>query len=290
MLKYFQTASDNIKMQSIITFISIVTSTLTFFLLSCFLSFALLSNYLLNFLESKAQITVYFQDTATEEHILDTKKKLVELDFVTDVAYTSKEEALNIFLDLYETEPLLVESVDVGIFPASLDVRVRDIADLDKTSEVLKEVDHIEEISYFKEALDQFKSWSNGIKYVGSVLVSALLLISFLVILLVTGITIRDRSEEIRIMKLLGATDSYIQGPFFAQTVLISLISSLFSVIMFMGLLPFVEPFVRQQFSTIPIPPVGFLTVLYIFAIQFAVNLFISFSGTLVAVKKYMNL
>lgn len=290
MLRYFQTASDNIKMQSIITFISIVTSTLTFFLLSCFLSFALLSNYLLNFLESKAQITVYFQDTATEEHILDTKKKLVELDFVTDVAYTSKEEALNIFLDLYETEPLLVESVDVGIFPASLDVRVRDIADLDKTSEVLKEVDHIEEISYFKEALDQFKSWSNGIKYVGSVLVSALLLISFLVILLVTGITIRDKSEEIRIMKLLGATDSYIQGPFFAQTVLISLISSLFSVIMFMGLLPFVEPFVRQQFSTIPIPPVGFLTVLYIFAIQFAVNLFISFSGTLVAVKKYMNL
>lgn len=290
MLRYFQTASDNIKMQSIITFISIVTSTLTFFLLSCFLSFALLSNYLLNFLESKAQITVYFQDTATEEHILDTKKKLVELDFVTDVAYTSKEEALNIFLDLYETEPLLVESVDVGIFPASLDVRVRDIADLDKTSEVLKDVDHIEEISYFKEALDQFKSWSNGIKYVGSVLVSALLLISFLVILLVTGITIRDKSEEIRIMKLLGATDSYIQGPFFAQTVLISLISSLFSVIMFMGLLPFVEPFVRQQFSTIPIPPVGFLTVLYIFAIQFAVNLFISFSGTLVAVKKYMNL
>lgn len=290
MLRYFQTASDNIKMQSIITFISIVTSTLTFFLLSCFLSFALLSNYLLNFLESKAQITVYFQDTATEGHILDTKKKLVELDFVTDVAYTSKEEALNIFLDLYETEPLLVESVDVGIFPASLDVRVRDIADLDKTSEVLKEVDHIEEISYFKEALDQFKSWSNGIKYVGSVLVSALLLISFLVILLVTGITIRDKSEEIRIMKLLGATDSYIQGPFFAQTVLISLISSLFSVIMFMGLLPFVEPFVRQQFSTIPIPPVGFLTVIYIFAIQFAVNLFISFSGTLVAVKKYMNL
>lgn len=290
MRRYFQTASDNIKMQSVITFISIVTSTLTFFLLSCFLSFALLSNYLLNFLESKAQITVYFQDTASEEHILDTKKKLVELDFVTDVSYTSKEEALKIFLDLYETEPLLIESVDVGIFPASLDVRVRDIADLDKTSTVLKEVDHIEEISYFKEALDQFKSWSNGIKYVGSVLVSALLLISFLVILLVTGITIRDKSEEIRVMRLLGATNSYIQGPFFAQTILISLISSLFSVIMFMGLLPFVEPFVRQQFSTIPIPPVDFLIVLYIFIIQFVVNLIISFSGTLVAVKKYMNL
>lgn len=290
MRSYFKTAAENLKMQSVITFVSLITSTLTFFMLSCFLSFALLSNYLLNFLESKAQITVYFQDSATEEHILEVKTKLLDQDFVSDVSYTSKEDALKIFLNLYETEPLLVENVDVGIFPASLDVRVKDISDLDKASEFLKDTEQIEEISYFKEALDQFKSWSNGIKYVGSILVSALLIISFLVMLLVTGITIRDKSEEIRVMRLLGATNWYIQGPFFAQTLLVSLISSLFSVVLFMGLLPFVEPFVRQQFSTIPIPSVSLLTILYIFVIQFTINLFISFTGTLLAVKKYMNL
>jgi len=71
MRRYFKTASDNLKMQSVITFVSLITSTLTFFMLSCFLSFALLSNYLLNFLESKAQITVYFQDSASQDHILD---------------------------------------------------------------------------------------------------------------------------------------------------------------------------------------------------------------------------
>ena len=147
MRRYFKTASDNLKMQSVITFVSLITSTLTFFMLSCFLSFALLSNYLLNFLESKAQITVYFQDSASQDHILDVKKQLLDQDFVSDVSYTSKEEALNIFLNLYESEPLLTENVDVGIFPASLDVRVKDISDLDKASEFLKNTDEIEEIS-----------------------------------------------------------------------------------------------------------------------------------------------
>lgn len=289
MTRSFKHAKKTMQLQSVITFVSIIVSTLTFFLVTVFVVFALMSNSILSYLESRAQLTAYFQDTVDEEYILSIKKELTEMPEVTDVTYTSKEQALQIFLNLYESEPLLTEDVDAGIFPASLDVRVKDINDLDKISKILKEKDGVEEISFFKEALERFKSWSNGVKYIGLSLVSSMLFVSFLIILVVTGISIRDKSEEIRIMRLLGATNGYIQGPFFIQSIIISFISSVFSLILFMGIVPFIEPFILQRFTGIPVPTASFLNLLMIFCVIFGVNLFLSLLGTFVAVKKYMN-
>lgn len=290
MTRSFKHAKKTMQLQSVITFVSIVVSTLTFFLVTVFVVFALMSNSILSYLESRAQLTAYFQDTVDEEYILSIKKDLSAMSEVTDVTYTSKDQALQIFLNLYESEPLLTEDVDAGIFPASLDVRVKDINDLDKISKILKDKDGVEEISFFKEALEKFKSWSNGVKYIGLALVSSMLFVSFLIILVVTGISIRDKSDEIRIMRLLGATNGYIQGPFFVQSVIISFISSIFSLILFMGIVPFIEPFVLQRFTGIPIPTANFLNLLLVFAVIFGANLFLSLLGTFVAVKKYMNI
>lgn len=289
MLRSIKQAKKSIQLGSIITFVSILTNTLTFFLLTIFVVFALVSNHVLGFLESRAQLTAYFQDTSTEESILEIKKELVSMSEVTDVTYTSKIEALNIFLNLYESEPLLTEDVDAGIFPASLDVRVSDINNLEKISNLLKTKDGVEEISFFKEALEKFKSWSNGIKYIGLTLVLSMLLISFLILFVVTGVGIREKSDEIKVMRLMGATSSYIQGPFFVQSIIIAVLSSIFAVTMFMALAPFAEPFLVVRFSGIPIPLLSFLNLLMIFSIILLINLTISLLGTFIAVKRYMN-
>jgi cell division transport system permease protein len=266
MIRSIKQAKKSLQLGSIITFVSILTNTLTFFLLTIFVVFALVSNHVLGFLESRAQLTAYFQDTSTEESILEIKKELVALPEVTDVTYTSKVEALNIFLNLYESEPLLTEDVDAGIFPASLDIRVDNINSLEKIADFLKTKDGVEEISFFKEALEKFKSWSNGIKYIGLTLVLSMLLISFLILFVVTGVGIREKSDEIKVMRLMGATSSYIQGPFFVQSIIIALLSSVFAVVMFMALAPFAEPFLVVRFSGIPIPLLDFLNLLIIFS------------------------
>lgn len=289
MVRSVKHAKNTMKLQSVITFVSVLTNTLTFFLLTVFVVFALISNFMLGYLESRAQLTAYFQDTVGEEYILSVQQELASLEVVNDVTYTSKQEALQIFLDLYESEPLLTEDVDAGIFPASLDVRINDINNLDSVADFLKEKDGIEEISFFKEALEKFKSWSNGLKYIGLALVTMMMTISFLIILVVTGISIRDKSEEIRIMRLLGATKGYIQNPFFVQTAIISLLSSSFAIMMFMALVPFVEPFLISRFTGIPLPTFNPLNLLIVFCIVFSINISLSMLGTFVAVKKYMN-
>ena len=288
-LKYFKTAKNNLELQSIVTLVSLVINTLTFFLVTVLLIFTFLSSYVLSYLESRAQITVYFKDTATEEYILELKSSLSENTNISDISYTSKQDALNLFLKLYESEPLLTESVDAGIFPASLDIRVKDIGKIEDIANSIKSKEGVEEISYFKEALSKFKSWSNGIKYIGLAFVTIMIFISFLIILVFTGVSIKERSEEIRIMRLLGATDSYITGPFYAQGLIVSVISSIFSVVLVLSIVPFAEPFILEKFRGIPIPNFDFIKLLIVFVTVLFMNSFISFFGTFVGVKKYMN-
>lgn len=289
MIKSFRKAKKNLALNSIVTFVSIVIGTLTFFLLSLFLYFAYLSNHVLQTLESRAQITVYFQDSADEDYILSLKKDLLNMKEVKEVNYTSKDTALKIFKEMYQSEPLLTENIDSEILPASLDVNANDIADLDKISSYLKGKDKIEEISYFKDELTKFKSFSNGIKYIGVALILLMLFITFLIDLVLVGVTIRERSEEIKISRLLGATDIYIEGPFFAQGSIVAFLSSLFSIVLFIAVLPFIEPFVFEKFSGIPIPSLTIISAVIIFMLSYFVNLLLSFFGTFVALKKYMN-
>lgn len=287
--KYFSVAKNNLELQSVVTLITLVINTLTFYLVTVLIIFALLSNYVLGYLESRAQLTVYFKDTVNEEYILNVKADLIKNSNISDVAYTSKEDALKLFLNLYQNEPLLTESVDAGIFPASLDIRVKDISTIDYIANSIKSKEGVEEISYFKEALDKFKSWSTGIKYVGVTIVGVMLFISFLIVLVFTGVSIKERSEEIRIMRLLGATDSYITGPFFAQSILISILSTIFSMVLLLSLIPFVEPFVLEKFAGIPIPTFDFIKLAGVFVVVLLINLFVSLFGTAFGVKKYMN-
>lgn len=290
MLKSFKKAKKNLALNSIVTFVSVVVGTLTFFILCLFIYFAFVSNHILQTLESRAQLTVYFQDLADEDYILSVKKELLNMKEVKTVSYTSKDTALKIFRDMYESEPLLTENIDSEILPASLDVSVKDINDLDKISTILKSKDKVEEISYFKDELAKFKSFSNGVKYVGVSLVSLMLFITFLINLVLVGVTIRERSEEIKISKLLGASDIYIEGPYFAQGSIVAFLTSLFSIILFIAVLPFIEPFIFEKFTGIAIPSFTVFAVVLVFLIAYFINLTLSLLGTFVALKKYMNI
>lgn len=290
MLKSFKKAKKNLALNSIVTFVNIVIGTMTFFILCLFLYFAFVSNHILQTLESRAQITVYFQDLADENYILSIKKEFLEMKEVKSVSYTSKDTALKIFRDMYESEPLLTENIDSEILPASLDVSVNDINDLDKIASILKSKEKVEEISYFKDELVKFKSFSNGVKYVGLILTSLMLFITFLINLVLVGVTIRERSEEIKISKLLGATDTYIEGPYFAQSSIVAFLTSLFSIILFIAVLPFIEPFIFEKFTGISIPYFTVFSVVVVFLISYFINLTLSLFGTFFALRKYMNI
>lgn len=280
----------NVKRSGWSTATSVLVMTLTFFMASLFIISAYISNVVLGYLESKAQITAFFKDSASEENILNFKSELEQTNLTAGVVYVSKEEALKIYMGQHKSEPLLLESISSSIFPASLDVRAKNIKDLPNLAGLLEKVDGVEEVVYYKDVISTFQKWADTIKYAGVFLIGILALISILVVLVTVSAVIHSKKEEIVVMRLIGASDWYIRSPFLAQGVFYGVSAALLSTIFIVVLLPFIYPYFNNVFSGIPIPAFTPFTVLALLGIEVLFGAFLGAFGSIVALRKYLKL
>ncbi|MFW6110352.1 MAG: cell division protein FtsX, partial [Patescibacteria group bacterium] len=235
---------------------TIFVTTLTFFVTSVFILVFVASGIGLDYLESRAQLTAFFKDSATEEQIMQTKADLEKMGGVLEVTYTSKEEALEIYKEEYKDEPTLLESINANIFPASLDVRAESVEYLGAVKQILDSKEFVEEIVYFQDIAESFKEISVIIKQVGLGIVGVLSGISFLIILLSIGMSIHRKSQEISIMRLVGASNWHIQAPFILQGAFYCLVAVLLSFGLLLGLVPLVYPHISSFFVGMPLPQI----------------------------------
>ena len=215
-----------LKKEKMISTISILAIFVSFSLLSFIISFVVLSNTAMTFLQKQVQVRIFFKDSFKEEEILNLKAELEKDSRVMEVGYTSKDEAFRIFKDLSKNDPVLQESLTSNILPASLEVRSYDVKDLDNIATEYSTKDYVESIKYLKDIKDRFQYYSGIITIVSLVLFILFFTVSFGIILSTIRINIFQKKEEIEIMKLVGANDEFIQRPFIHQGLVYSLVGS----------------------------------------------------------------
>src|SRR3989344_8065099 len=121
-MKFFKTAWKNIRRSPYQAFAAVFIMTLTFLAFSLFAIIFYGSSRVVNYFESKPQVTAFFKDAAREEEIDALKKNLVDSEIVSEVKFVSKEEALEIYRDQNKDDPLLLDLVTADILPASLEI------------------------------------------------------------------------------------------------------------------------------------------------------------------------
>lgn len=209
-----------------ISFISVLAIFVSFTLLTFIISFLVFSNTALNILQKQVQVRVFFKDSFSEEQILQLKSEL-ELDSrIAEIGYTSKEDALRIFKDLSKNDPVLQEALSTNILPASLEIRAKDIKDLDLIYDDLINREYVESIKYLKDIKDKFKYYSNVIIGISLFITLLFFIVSFGIIISTIRINIFQKKDEIEIMRLVGASDDFIRSPFIYQGVVYSMTGS----------------------------------------------------------------
>lgn len=311
MYGYLKKALLNMRRNIWLTITSVLVMTLTFFMTSVFSFITYGSTVVLDFLESKAQVTVFFKDEATEEDILHLKQVLESQESVAEVNYISKEEALNIYMSQHQNEPTLLESITANIFPASLDIKTKKIAGLEPLVAVLKGEappsegtplvlgdstfivgirEKIEEIVFYQDVLETFKKWSYAIRVGGISFVSVMLLVSVLITLVTVGMIIRSQREEVEIMKLVGATDWYIRWPYLIQGVFCGVVAAFISTAILFAAAPLILSSLGPLLRGIPLPRLNiFLLAATVFAAEAVLGALLGVIGSLVAVRKYLS-
>lgn len=287
--KTFKTAVEYIRRHRWLTLTSLLVMILTFFLTSVFVVAAFFSDKILKELEARPQITAYFRDDASEPEILAVKKKLEDTGLTSSVDYVSKEEALQIFMGLSQENPALLEGISSNVLPASLEVKAKNLSDLPRLAELLEPEPLLEDLQFYKDVVEKFRRLTETVRLLGLGLVGILSLISVSIVLTTIGTTIASRGEEIEIMRLVGASDWQIRGPFLLQGALLGVVSAAISVVLLYLLFPLLLPRVSGALAGISLPTLTPTFLLGLFLGEVVFGALVGSGGSWVAVRKYLR-
>jgi cell division transport system permease protein len=225
---------------------SILVMTITLFVITSLIFIQAGLNSTLNDIKEKVDVTVYFVSDANEDDIKEVEESLKKLPEVRDVSYTSQDDALIQFKERHSNDYLTLQALDeLGDNPlgASLNIKAEDPSQYESIAKYFENEnalsrEHftiIDKIDYHqnKIVIDRLTSIINGAKKLGFAISLILILISLLITFNTIRLIIYMSKEEISIMKLMGAEGRYIRGPFIFSGILVGLIASIITIIIF---------------------------------------------------------
>lgn len=223
----------------------------TLFLTLFFFSLTSFFSGMLDYVEAKPQVTVYFQPTVSESDIFKVRDELVQSGKTANIKYVSREDALNIYREMNKSNPLLLEMVSSDILPASLEVYAKQPEYLNQIADYLKDKPGIDEVEFQKNIVDKLMSVTDVLRKVSIFIFAFLILISFIVLMTTTAFKIALRKEEIELMQLLGASKGYIRKPYLVEGMFFGFVSGTVSFIIYYGIFFLLNGFLNNYLTGI---------------------------------------
>lgn len=300
MQKFFRIIKSgviNFKRNLGISVSNILVISLALFILTGLLLISVVANSLIEELKNKIDISVYFKSDTKEEDILAIQKIVVLMPEVKNVEYLSKDQVLEQFKEKHKDNPVLLQSLEEleeNPLQATLNIKAKDPSLYNKIASFLAQDRYkniIENVNYFQNEMvisklslivKTIQRWGAGI-----------LLVLSVIIILITYNTIRlavySAREEIKIMRLVGATSSFIWGPFFVEGILHSFFASVATMLVFYPIINILSPQINKFLGGADLFAYFQENFGYIFLIQFSVALVLSIIGSIIAMRRYLR-
>lgn len=218
---------------------TVLIMTVTLAIIGTLVFLSALLSFTLNSIKDKVDVTVYFVTTAQESDILAVRDKLLALPQVAEVTYTSADDALAAFKARHAADELTLQALDeVGGNPldASLEIRAKDPSQYESIVSFLQATPAlsadgtsiIDRINYAqnKDVIDRLATAIHATREVGLVVVLVFAFASVLIAFATIRLAIYSSRDEIAVMRLVGASNAYIQGPFIVAGVITGVIAA----------------------------------------------------------------
>lgn len=200
-------------------------------------------------LEEKIDVSAYFTEEASEDQMLAVKSDLESLPDVTSVVFVSRDQALNEFKDRHAQDQLIQESLaelDFNPLAASLNVKTHDASQYAAITQFLEENKFrsvIAKIDFYENqaVIDRIQNIAGGIEGWGLAGILALAFVALLVTFNTVRLTIFNQRQEIEIMRLVGASNWQIRGPYLAEGGLYGLFAAFVALVVFYPTVYFVS-------------------------------------------------
>ena len=257
-----------------------------------------MSRYLISSIEKKADFSVYFKEDTTEEDVLNAQRNISSLKEVKEVQYVSKDEAYNNFLDRNKDDKSIMDALnEVGGNPflASLNVKAFQANQYEAVTGFLKNApffSQINKIDYTerKPIIEKIFSMTAAVKNIVLVISLILILISVLVVFNTIKLAIYNSSDEITVMRLVGASNWYIRGPFLIQGALAGAAAFLISFFVFLIASRFFSPSIKMFLNGFDLFSFFLSNLFLILLLQFLTGIGLGITSSLIAIRRYLKI
>lgn len=253
-------------------------------------------DFLIVSLEDKVDMAVYFAEEPSSEEILTIQDQLAHLPEVKKLEYISKEEALAKFTERHAGEEIIMESlaevggnpllssINIKAWEASQYAAISSFLDTASFSDLIAKVDYNQK----KPVIERLFSITSDINTTGIALSIVLALVAVIIAFNTVRIAIYNSKEEIETMRLVGASNWFIRGPFLVQGIISGILAVLITFLIFGVAVYFLSPKVEIIVPGLGLSSYFFSNFLVILALQLVAGLGLGVIASWLAVRKHL--
>ncbi len=281
----------------LLSFYTILVMMIAFFVFEGLVIFNFVSNKTIEMIQEKIDISVYFKSNTPEDEILNLKKTIEGLEEVKSVDYISKEEALKMFKERHQEDEIIrqtLEELDVNPLLASLNIKAKDPKEYKNIAAYLENPslkNIIEKVTYSQNQLvfERLVAITDTLKKGGFVVTLFLAFAASLAVFNTIRLMIYSNSEQIGIMRLVGASNNFIRGPYVIEGFLYGVLAGILSYILWLPTIKAISPYV---YNLVQVNLVDYLAnnFLKLFIYQIIFGVVLGVFSSLIAVRKYLRI
>lgn len=255
----------------------------------------------LSTLQQKVDINVYFVPSATQDDIDAIRTAVAALPDVATVTYTSREEALEEYRARNQNDEIAMQALaelDDNPLGANLAIQARETSQYESIARFLEEKRElaaaqtpiIDEINYArnKESIDTLTSIIGAVEQASFAVMLVLIIAAVLITFNTIRLAIYTAREEISIMRLVGASNMFIRGPFMLQGVMYGFVAGVLSLLIFYPILVWLGP-LTETFFEFNLFTYFVSNFSYIFGVLIGIGVVLGLVSSLLAVARYLR-
>lgn len=281
---------------------SVLIMTITLIVITSLLFVQVALQSSLNSIKEQVDVTVYFTQGSKEDDIKNIQTSIEKLPEVASILYISEDQALANFREKHAKDYLTLQALDEldgNPLGASLNIKAKDPSQYETISKYFEQdtalakqaLTIIDKVDYHQNKLviDRLTSIINGAKRLGFALSLLFVIISIIITFNTLRLIIYMSREEISVMRLVGAANRYIRGPFMVSGMLVGIFASIITIILFWPISAWLGSSQMTEFLGINLFKYYTSNFFQLFFIMLVSGIIIGSISSVFAIRRYLN-
>lgn len=293
----FKEGMDNFRRNGWLSFATVSVLAISLYVISVTIILGVTANIVLKNIQDKINVSMYFNSDVAESRILEIKSKLVGYQEIQSIDYVSKDQALEQFKKMGDKNPSINQALDeIGENPllSALVIKAKNPNQYDIITKAIRSASFASDVSRIdyeenKTAIDRLTGIMKLVQQVGLTLGIVFVFIGVLITFNAIRLTMYAHRQEFEIMRLVGASNTYIKMPFIFEGIFYGAVSAVVVMICLFVTSKFLAPITQGSIGGGDIVSFYLSNFLIIFGGLLISGIFLGTISGIIAIRRYLK-